>query len=93
MKRRWKSAGVNSWPSVSINGFVHAHQPISELAGMPDEFMMVGNSVRSDVLPVVEIGGRAVHVPYAITWEHEHVQGDLPERAVSVTRLLDILGD
>lgn len=39
----------------------------------PAEFLMVGNSVRSDVLPVVEIGGRAVHIPYAITWEHERV--------------------
>jgi putative hydrolase of the HAD superfamily len=38
-----------------------------------DEFLMVGNSVRSDVLPVVELGGRAVHVPYKITWSHEHV--------------------
>ena len=38
-----------------------------------DEFVMVGNSVRSDVLPVVELGGRAVHVPYGITWGHEKV--------------------
>jgi putative hydrolase of the HAD superfamily len=36
-----------------------------------DEFLMVGNSIRSDVLPVAEIGGRAVHLPYEITWEHE----------------------
>src|ERR687893_1526370 len=42
-----------------------------------DEFLMVGNSVRSDVLPVIEIGGRAVHVPYEITWEHENVEVDL----------------
>lgn len=37
----------------------------------PAEFVMVGNSVRSDVLPVLEIGGRAVHIPYGITWGHE----------------------
>lgn len=43
-------------------------------AGTPaDEFVMVGNSVRSDVLPVIAIGGRAVHVPYDITWGHETV--------------------
>jgi putative hydrolase of the HAD superfamily len=35
---------------------------------------MVGNSVRSDILPVLEIGGQAVHVPYHITWAHEHVE-------------------
>jgi putative hydrolase of the HAD superfamily len=40
----------------------------------PDRFLMVGNSVRSDILPVLEIGGQAVHVPYHITWEHEHVE-------------------
>jgi putative hydrolase of the HAD superfamily len=37
----------------------------------PAEFVMVGNSVRSDVLPVLEVGARAVHVPYGITWGHE----------------------
>jgi putative hydrolase of the HAD superfamily len=39
----------------------------------PSEFVMVGNSIRSDVLPVVEIGARAVHVPYGLTWGHEKV--------------------
>ncbi len=37
---------------------------------------MVGNSLRSDVLPVVELGGFAVHVPYQITWGHEMVADD-----------------
>ena len=39
----------------------------------PAEFMMVGNSIRSDILPVIEIGGQAVHIPYATTWVHERV--------------------
>jgi putative hydrolase of the HAD superfamily len=39
----------------------------------PERFCMVGNSVKSDVLPVLELGGHAVHVPYAITWSHEVV--------------------
>ena len=33
---------------------------------------MVGNSLRSDILPVVDIGGTAVHIPAALTWSHEH---------------------
>lgn len=37
-------------------------------------FLMVGNSLRSDVLPVVEVGGRAVHVPYEVTWALEQVE-------------------
>jgi len=42
----------------------------------PKEFVMVGNSLRSDVVPVVALGGRAVHIPYEVTWEHEHVPED-----------------
>jgi putative hydrolase of the HAD superfamily len=39
----------------------------------PHEFLMVGNSLKSDILPVVEMGGRAVYVPYETTWFHEAV--------------------
>ncbi|MGH2536320.1 MAG: HAD family hydrolase [Candidatus Promineifilaceae bacterium] len=39
----------------------------------PAGFLMVGNSLRSDVLPVVALGGRAVYIPYPLTWAHEHV--------------------
>jgi len=38
-----------------------------------ETFLMVGNSVKSDVLPVVHLGGQAVHIPYHTTWEHEVV--------------------
>lgn len=40
----------------------------------PSEFLMVGNSVKSDILPVVALGAQAVHVPYETTWAHEHVE-------------------
>jgi putative hydrolase of the HAD superfamily len=47
----------------------------------PAEFVMVGNSLRSDVVPVVGLGGYAVHIPYSVTWHHEHVPEDeLPRR-------------
>ena len=39
----------------------------------PAHFLMVGNSLRSDILPVVALGGRAVYIPSHITWEHEAV--------------------
>jgi len=39
----------------------------------PSEFVMVGDSLRSDVIPVLEIGAHAIHVPFAITWAHEEV--------------------
>ena len=38
-----------------------------------ERFLMVGNLLKSDVLPVVAIGGQAVHIPYTLTWEHERV--------------------
>lgn len=45
----------------------------------PERFLMVGNSLRSDVLPVVEAGGWAVYVPAALTWSHE--DADAPAHA------------
>ncbi|MFN0111737.1 MAG: HAD family hydrolase [Blastocatellia bacterium] len=39
----------------------------------PLRFLMVGNSMKSDILPVLAIGGQAVHIPYVTTWEHEIV--------------------
>lgn len=39
----------------------------------PAEFLMVGNSLRSDILPVLRIGGMAVHIPYHVTWAHEMI--------------------
>ncbi len=40
----------------------------------PSEFLMVGNSLKSDVLPVLNIGGSAIHIPFHTTWIHEHVE-------------------
>ena len=62
----------------------------------PAHFIMVGNSLRSDVVPVVAIGGQAVHIPYVVTWQHEHVPEDqLPKngwrRLASITELPEAL--
>jgi putative hydrolase of the HAD superfamily len=40
----------------------------------PSEFLMLGNSLKSDILPVLEIGGHAFHIPYHVTWAHEEVE-------------------
>ena len=39
----------------------------------PSEFLMVGNSLKSDILPLVNIGAQAIHVPFHTTWQHEKV--------------------
>ncbi|MES2693659.1 MAG: HAD family hydrolase [Verrucomicrobiota bacterium] len=41
------------------------------------DFLMVGNSLKSDIAPVLALGGAGAHVPYRITWAAEHVE-DLP---------------
>lgn len=48
-----------------------AHLEIS-----PDEFLMVGNSIKSDILPVLNLGGYAVYIPYHLTWEYERHDDD-----------------
>jgi putative hydrolase of the HAD superfamily len=39
----------------------------------PNEFLMVGNSLRSDILPVINLGAKAIYVPFHTTWIHEEV--------------------
>lgn len=46
---------------------------LNHLDVRPDEFLMIGNSVRSDILPPLKMGSYAIHVPYQTTWAHEMV--------------------
>lgn len=40
----------------------------------PSEFLMIGNSLKSDILPLINIGAKAIHVPFHTTWLHEQVK-------------------
>lgn len=42
----------------------------------PCEFLMIGNSMKSDIIPLINLGAWAIHVPYHTTWEHEEVAED-----------------
>ncbi len=42
-----------------------------------ERFVMIGNSLRSDIAPVLQLGGWGVHVPYHLTWEHENEADDV----------------
>ncbi len=61
----------------------------------PECFLMVGNSLKSDVIPVLELGGYAVHVPYHINWAHELVDQEIDNprflEAKNISELLKIL--
>jgi putative hydrolase of the HAD superfamily len=58
----------------------------------PENFLMIGNSLKSDILPVLAIGGYAVHVPYHTTWAHEVVDNKVEHQNFkSILSILDIL--
>lgn len=50
---------------------------VSHLDVQPQEFLMVGNSMKSDILPVLNIDAHAFHIPFHTTWAHEMVDGTI----------------
>lgn len=68
---------------------------LKRLEVKPDEFYMIGNSLRSDVLPVLEIGGYACHVPFHTTWAHEmidhNVEHDNFKEIDNITKVVTLL--
>jgi putative hydrolase of the HAD superfamily len=48
---------------------------LGEFDLQPAQFAMVGNSLRSDIEPVLRLGGWGVHMPYHVTWAHELENG------------------
>ncbi len=60
-----------------------------------EDFIMIGNSLKSDVLPVLNIGGTGIHVPYHTTWEYEKIDFEIVHTNFksinSITEILDFL--
>ncbi len=50
---------------------------LNRLEIQPGQFLMVGNSIKSDILPILEIGGSAVYIPFESTWAYE-LQSTMP---------------
>jgi putative hydrolase of the HAD superfamily len=57
----------------------------------PLEFLMIGNSLKSDILPLIEIGAQAAHIPFHTTWQHETVEDSAGNGKNYLT--LDVLKD
>ena len=59
----------------------------------PARFLMIGNSLRSDIVPVAELGGQAVYVPIENTWVYDHVPvpAGLPGAVHQVARLGEVV--
>ena len=64
---------------------------LDDLKIEPQNFLMVGNSFKSDVLPVLEIGGNGIHIPYKILWEHENINTNkYSKRYIKLDKILDL---
>ena len=50
---------------------------LNKLNCKPQDFLMIGNSMKSDILPVLNIGAIAIYIPFHSTWEHEKVEGEV----------------
>jgi len=60
----------------------------------PAELLMVGNSLKSDVLPLLSIGAQAIHIPFHTTWAHEEATAEeqAAHHYVTLQKLTDLLG-
>jgi len=58
----------------------------------PNHFLMLGNSIKSDILPVLEIGGFAAHIPYHLTWAYESFEQEVKhKKLVQLKYIKDII--
>ena len=59
----------------------------------PSQFLMIGNSLKSDVLPLIKIGAAAIHVPFHTTWMHEEVSEQVSAKATykTVSNIKDVI--
>lgn len=65
---------------------------LARLDCAPEQFVMIGNSLKSDVLPVLSIGGYAIHIPYHTTWEYEKIDFEIEHpNFTSVENIKDIM--
>jgi putative hydrolase of the HAD superfamily len=94
-ERKLAASGLGDmFAAIEIVSEKHAHtydRVFNRHGTGPREAVMVGNSMRSDVLPALEAGAWAVHIPYAVTWAHE--LADAPEgdpRFAALDRIDDL---
>ena len=57
----------------------------------PEEFMMIGNSLKSDIQPVLAIGGYGVHIPFEVMWQHEVVDTFAHPRLKQMKSLVELM--
>ena len=58
---------------------------------LPEQILMIGNSVKSDIAPVVNIGGMAIHTPHEVVWVHEMMDMPQSDRIIEVRSIREVL--
>ena len=58
----------------------------------PEEFLMIGNSLKSDIKPVLAIGGYGVYIPFEVMWQHEVVDTFNHPRLKQMKNPMELLG-
>lgn len=56
------------------------------------DFLMIGNSMKSDIIPVLELGGHAIHIPFHTTWQHEVVEDFEHPHLIQLNSIVDLKG-
>ena len=80
-ERKLKNSGLKSYfhhVEIMSDKKVSDYQKLlKHLDCKPENFLMLGNSIKSDILPVLELGGYGGHIPYHVTWTHEQHEHNL----------------
>lgn len=98
-ERKLKNSGLENYfhhIEIMSDKKIHDYQKLlKHLDCKPENFLMLGNSIKSDILPVLELGGYAAHIPYHVTWAHErhdhHLKHDHFMELESIDRILKYL--
>lgn len=70
---------------------VEFQQLCEHLDILPEHLLMIGNSLKSDIAPALNIGASAIHIPFHVTWQLEHSEDIEHERLVKITHFNEIL--
>lgn len=93
-KRKIRASGLERWffhTEVMENKDSAAYLRLARLFGVrPEDFVMTGNSLRSDIVPVLEMGGTAIYIPHHIVWRHEVCEEPVSEKMIKLSRFSDL---
>ena len=70
---------------------VEFQQLCEHLDILPNELLMVGNSLKSDIAPALNIGASAIHIPFHVTWQLEHFEDIEHDRLIKISHFNEIL--